>query len=223
MGSAPDRRVLLQQLKAAAVSRGPELCLTVGSPVQALLRPVPTAAAHLDEEDIRCLTDWRNRHVQSFLTEFTATTARTAVWLSEIVGPDDTRILFMVNDLHGRTLGYMGLGFIDWPRARGEADAVVRGSDAPRGLMSTALRTLLAWAENQLGLHAFGVRVRSDNTAVEFYRKLGFCDVRRVPLRRTVEGETVRWVEDGEAASGGISLVHMERQAAVVDEPDCTS
>jgi RimJ/RimL family protein N-acetyltransferase len=127
-----------------------------------------------------------------------------------MVGPDDTRILFMVDDARtGQTVGYMGLAFIDWERRSGEADAIVRGGDAAPGMMTRALRTMLDWASVQLGLRQLGVRVRSDNPAVTFYGKLGFRELRRVPLQR-VEGDgLIEWVENESLPAREPSLVHM--------------
>ncbi len=147
---------------------------------------------------------------EAFLTEFQADESRTKRWLSEMVGPDDTRILFMIDNAAGQTIGYVGLAFIDWHKRSGEADAVVRGIEAPSGTMTKALRTLLDWARGQLGLSDIGVRVRSDNNALEFYRKFGFREVRRVPLRRTEYEGMTRWVEAPSQAPAEPSLVHME-------------
>jgi RimJ/RimL family protein N-acetyltransferase len=199
-------RALLEAVKATAGGR-PQLCVSIGAPVRALLRPVATQRP--DREDVARLTEWRNRNVRSFLTEFVADAARTERWLKEIVGPRPDKILFMVDDLDGRTFGYMGLDFIDWEAKSGEADAIVRGEAGVPGGMTAGLTTLLAWARNQLGLVRLGVRVLSDNPALEFYRKLGFVERRRVPLRRHEEPDGVAWLEDPEAQSGRF-LVHME-------------
>ena len=67
----------------------------------------------------------------------------------------------------------------------------------------------LAWAVNQLGLAELGVRVRSDNTALDFYRKVGFKEFKRVPLRKIEEPDMVRWVEDPAFEPASISLVYM--------------
>lgn len=201
-------RTLLSTLKATS---GTEqfLCLPVGLPIQAILRPIATRPEVLNPDDLRCLTEWRNCFVQSFLTEFPATESRTAKWLTEIVEPNDNKILFMVDDLNGRTFGYMGLDFINWETGYGEADAIVRGEEAPPGTMKIALQTLLSWALGQLGLRSLGVRVRSDNTALEFYRKVGFSEERRVPLRRVDELDMIRWVEDNSLNPADLSLVYM--------------
>jgi len=205
-------RCLLAVLKATAGLPGPAIVIPVGVPPEAFLRPVATRNELLNPEDASLLTEWRNRYVQAFLTEFQATESRTARWLTEVVGPSEGKILFMVDDLNGRTFGYMGLDYIDWEQGYGEADAVVRGAEAAPGTMKRALQTLLTWARGWLGLHELGVRVRSDNTALEFYRKVGFYEVRRVALRRVEEPQMVRWVEDTSLESSEVYLIHMRWQ-----------
>jgi RimJ/RimL family protein N-acetyltransferase len=202
-------RALFRSLKAAAGTAGPSLGIPVGVPIRAWLRPVSTHKAQLNANDVTRLTQWRNRYTNSFLTEFTATERQTARWLTDTVGPDDTRILLMLDDLQGRTFGYMGLAFIDWEKMSGEADAIVRGADAPRGLMTEALRALIGWAKGQLGLSEISVRVRSDNTALQFYFKFGFAERWRVPLRKTEQNGKTVWVEDATLASSPVALVHM--------------
>jgi len=178
--------------------------LPVGDPIRAWLRP-----AGLDAVDAARLVEWRNRFVTAFLTEFEATEERTVRWLTETVAPDETRILFMLDLPGGETVGYLGLAFIDWEAGRGEADAVVRGTEAPGGLMTAALHTVLDWARGPLGLKELGVRVRSDNPALAFYEKAGFCEMQRVPLRVVESPGMMAWVEDPTVAETKLSLVHM--------------
>jgi RimJ/RimL family protein N-acetyltransferase len=149
--------------------------------------------------------------VHAFLTEFVATESTTSNWLSTSVAEDGSKILFMVDDDLGRPFGYMGLAYIDWASAYGEADAVVRGRKTQPGAMKLALLTLLEWARGQLGLRELGVRVLSDNPAIEFYQRAGFVEVRRVPLAQCLDGGHVRWVEDEQNAAGFAArhLVHM--------------
>lgn len=187
-----DRTKLVQTLKTGSLAG---VTIPVGDPFEAVLRPLVTAAGKINREDVRVLTEWRNRFVRSFLTEFQATEERTKKWLTQVVGPDPTRILFMLDDVHGRTIGYLGLAFIDWEQRTGEADAIVRGVETQPGVMTKALLALLRWAHHELGLtKALTVRVRSDNPAVDFYLKLG-AETRRVPLRAIEEPGMTRWVE----------------------------
>jgi RimJ/RimL family protein N-acetyltransferase len=200
---------LLQALKTGSQA---SFSIPVGEPVEAMLRPVVTIAGKVNREDVRVLTEWRNRFVRSFLTEFEATAGRTEAWLTEVVGPDETRILFMLDDLDGRTIGYLGLAFIDWEERTGEADAIVRGGDHLPGVMTKALLALLRWAHRELGLTTgLNVRVRSDNPAVHFYLKLG-TETRRVPLREVEEPGLKRWVEDETLAASSTELVYITFQ-----------
>jgi RimJ/RimL family protein N-acetyltransferase len=193
-------------LKAAAGRPGPQLELIAEGGLR--LRPVATDPLYQCSQDIYWLTTWRNKFVKAFLTEFVATEARTSKWLAEAVGPSDDRVLFMIDDRGGETIGYMGIGFIDWDRRHGEADAIVRGRNAEKGSMNRALKTLIEWAAGQLAIETFGVRVRSDNEALLFYQRFGFIEQYRVPLsRRTEEGTTI-WYENPNAAEAEVSLVH---------------
>lgn len=201
-------RDLLVAIKNVAGLPGPQMALNVCG--GALLRPVATCRAFQSHDDVRRLTEWRNRYSSSFLTEFTATESGTSSWLEVVVGQSDDRILFMLDNADGYTIGYMGLAFINWNKSYGEADAVVRGSDCTPGLMGAALQTMLRWALGQLGLHHLGIRVRSDNNkALSFYQRLGFVETRRVPLTATAaESGTVTWRESGDDHGSGIFLVH---------------
>ena len=204
-----DAKDLFQSLKTNSTLNRPCLSIPVGFPVEAFMRPVSTVAGKLNDNDVRVLTEWRNRFVHSFLTEFEATDARTATWLTDIIGPDPTKIMFMLDDLSSQTIGYLGLGFIDWQTREGEADAAVRGVEtAAPGIMSRAFLTLLGWAYEQLGLKIIRGRVRSDNPSLRFFLKLA-TETKRVPLRRIEEPGMIRLVEDETLVTSSVSLVHL--------------
>lgn len=206
-----DGRNLLVALKATARRQAPYLAVAVGAPPVALLRPVSMTRGELNPDDVRRLTEWRNRFVKTaFLSDFTATEERTSRWLVEEIGPRDDKILFMCDDLAGRTFGHVGIGYIDWDESTGEADAIVRGDDAPPGTMKKCLLTLLHWAKTHLRLTTLNVRVRSDNPAVGFYEKCGFVEMKRVPLRPTHKPDMVRWIEDPECENAEASLVYLQ-------------
>lgn len=202
-------RELLQSLKRSAGSQEPGLGLVVGLPPQLILRPIATRREWLNQSDIHFLTVWRNRFVTSFLTEFQATEEQTADWLVTVVGPNPNKILFMVDDTAGHTFGYMGLGFINWSNRTGEADAIVRGGKAPRGAMAAALKALIQWARGPLELDQIYVRVRSDNSALRFYERIGFVELRRVGLIRCEKQNEIHWKEEETSEIGSPCLVHM--------------
>ncbi len=199
---------LLRRLKNVAGAQGPQLGLKIPGYEGHFLRPIATKREHLDPADIACLTNWRNRHVGAFLTEFTATYERTSRWLSDVVHNDDSRILFMIEGAQGERVGYMGIAYIDWERSYVEADAIVSGGGTPKGLMSAALRVLLHWAMGQLGLKVVAVRVLSDNPALDFYKKLCFKETQRIPLKRIISDDFISWIEDETLATPERYLVH---------------
>jgi RimJ/RimL family protein N-acetyltransferase len=186
-----------------------ELVLPLGQPVEALLRPIATDAGRINRQDVRLLSEWRNRFVKSFLTEFNAHDERTTSWLTQSVAADNGKLMFMIDTLEGVPIGHVGLGFIDWDTGYVEADAIVRGGDARKGLMKEALQLLLRWAKG-LGLDDAWVRVRSDNPAVLFYQHVGFIEKKRIPLAKKNTGDTLVWYEDENAGKDAPALVYMK-------------
>ena len=187
----------------------PQRTIPVGDPVEAVMRPVATTPGSINAADVRVLTEWRNRFVTSFMTEFEANDARTERWLIEVVGPETERILFMLDDLSGRTIGYLGIAFIDWENRTGEADAFVRGVDDMPGIMKKAALTLFRWAHHELGLTtAITARIRWDNPSLPFFLRLS-TENRRVALRAIDEPDMRRWVEDESLASSPAGLVYI--------------
>jgi RimJ/RimL family protein N-acetyltransferase len=195
----------------------PQRTIPVGEPVQAVLRPVATAEGTINPEDVRALTAWRNRFVTSFLTQFEATEERTARWLKEVVGPDPDRILFMLDDTHGRTIGYLGLAFIEWEERTGEADHFVRGVDDMPGIMKKAAFALFRWAHRELGLtSSLTARIRWDNPSLPFFLKISE-ENKRVPLRAIDEPDMRRWVEDESLSSSPAGLVYITFRRELYD------
>ena len=208
-------RALLAALKRTAGTGNPTLCLPIGNPVFAVLRPVGVRPGSIRPADVKALTEWRNRFPNAFLTEFQATEARTLAWLTGVVAEDDGKILFMADTLDRHSFGYLGLDAIDWARGSGEADAVVRGGEAPRGAMALGLTALMRWARETLKLHDLTVRVLADNPALAFYLRTGFVEEHRVALRREDRGPgEVAWVEDPTLAAPERSLVHLRWEPA---------
>lgn len=189
-------RELLRALKETATCAGPQLVLNIPKFKNYYLRPIPTKSTSLNSQDVLCLTEWRNRNKNAFLTEFIATTDRTQRWLTEVVHNDDSRILFMLVDVDESPIGYMGFGYIKWAEGYGEADAVVRGNPSEKGVMSEGLVAMMNWARCQLGINHIGVRVLSDNRALCFYNRLGFVETKRAPLLKHEAAEKVTWIED---------------------------
>ena len=122
------------------------------------------------------LAKWRNENPTLSAKPFTATEEGTERWLDEqILGRDD-RLLYLVLSQECVAIGHIGFSSFDYDAKCCEVDAVLRGdSGAPKGSMAFALRALLRWGIEALGLRSIRLRVFSDNShAIRFYLRNGF-------------------------------------------------
>lgn len=184
--------------------------------------PVNCSPERIDQATVRMLTDARNANADSFLTFFKATPERTYRWLSDSVGKDGSRILFVIKRIEDNNLyGYMGLAYGDSAGERIEGDAIVRFQDKKEpGLMRRAFMHLVRWAKEDVGINEVWLRVLSDNPAIEFYKRCGFTVDSTVPLyevrNRTGQLEALQEaaVTDNLVASRS-SLTYLQYRPAV--------
>jgi perosamine synthetase len=158
---------------------------------------VPVCELHAEDERlIGMLARWRERSAFAFPTQFAVTRAGTATWLRRGVLDVPDRILFLVQDRFGHTVGHLGFAGAANAERAFEVDNVVRGEPGVQpGLMGAALDALLAWAQDCFRPARIHLRVFADNDhAVAFYRRHGFHETGRTPLRREEEGDAVRYV-----------------------------
>lgn len=157
---------------------------------------VPVCELHAaDARLIERLARWRAGSTFAFPTQFPVTYDGTATWLRRGLLDVPDRILFLVQDRFGHPVGHLGFASADSPDRSLEVDNVVRGEAGVQpGLMGAALAGLLAWGEECFRPARIHLRVFADNEhAVAFYRRHGFREGARMPLRREVEGESVRY------------------------------
>jgi RimJ/RimL family protein N-acetyltransferase len=156
------------------------------------LAPLTTTDA-ADAAICEALTRWRHAARESFLTQFTATTTRTRAWLERKVLEDDTRLLFLLIEGENRPIGNIGL--CDLCSTSAEIDNVLRGEVAAPRFMYHALLALLHWAFTELHLTQLSLHVFSNNArARQLYDWVGFQEVTRLPLAKTICGDEVRYV-----------------------------
>jgi hypothetical protein len=174
---------LFQNLKGVGSIDLSNLILPVNQTGYALY-PINCRRESLDSEIIAMLTTSRNQNKNSFLTYFHATEERTSSWLKNTVAFDSGRILFVLKEISSNKLyGYMGLAYADLEAKRIEGDAIVRySSEVIPGLMRLAFMTLTEWVHYSLNIPEIWVRVLSDNSAINFYKKCNFIVVNIRPL-----------------------------------------
>jgi perosamine synthetase len=157
---------------------------------------LPVCDLHVDDEAlIADLTRWRNADVRAYPSQFVATPASTKAWLRDRVLAAADRMLFLVVNRFGRTIGHMGFASALGEDGSLEMDNIVRGvKSGDPGIMTRAMETLIDWAEEKLGPREIYLRVFQDNShAIAFYERLGFVHDRLLPLTRHADGPNVNY------------------------------
>ena len=135
------------------------------------------------------LADWR-RNAITFHNKFNVTHESTKLWLRNLLLDIPDRILFLVLDEFGTSIGHMGFTNALNDEGLIEFDNVIRGIPSTNpGIMSSAILTLLNWASESFESKKFYIRTLESNThAISFYKKLGFVFEGWQPLRRVEKG-----------------------------------
>lgn len=157
---------------------------------------VPVCELHATDDGlIAKLAQWRAENAFAYPTQFPVTIPGTASWLRSKLLDLEGRILFLILNRHGNPIGHLGFASAINDEGELEIDNVVRGvKDVQPGIMSSAMKALLNWAEEIIGPRVIYLRLLRDNHhAIKFYRKLDFKDDQLVPLRRHEEGERVEY------------------------------
>lgn len=172
-----------------------------------------TADCSGDDRLMELLSNWRKKHEFWFQAQFPISAERTTAWFkNKVIGAPD-RLLFIikVDDLY---IGHVGLFRFDFENLTCEIDNIVRGEDnvAP-GIIGDSVANMMEWGKNNFGIKNYTLQTTSDNArALRLYDKMGFVEVKRVPLfyQKTEEGG--EWTEAPMEYSGPIERydVYME-------------
>ena len=154
------------------------------------LRPVTRTM-----EDARRMAMWRNAHATEFFTWIRPTPEEVLEWLG-VYEYRQNDVLFIIESFEGSAWGQIGLYRIDVHQGTAELGRLIRGEDAPDGMMIHAAQVVLEWAFDQIGLHEVCLEVFEDNLpAIALYRRLGFLRIDSFPVRKSKEnGKAVRWI-----------------------------
>lgn len=155
----------------------------------------------LDENlTVKLLAKWRDKANVWFPAQFKVTLGGTKKWAKEQLIDKKDRILFFfkVKD-EKKPFAHAGLYRFDYKNQSCEIDNVIRGeeSENTKGAMTIGLETLVNWPFRHLGIKDLYLKVSSDNVrAIRLYERLGFSEVNRVPLFKSINNGVVSWVED---------------------------
>lgn len=188
---------LIQQLKKADRNNISSYCIPIKQDGKILgrLRPV-TIHSVLDIGEIKNMADWRRNNQQYFTTEFKVTAEGTKTWLEKKILPSDKTIIFIVESVDLIPIGHVGLCNIDFDKKHCFFDNILRGvSSHFKGGMYFACSTLLDWCFHTLKMETVDLEVLAHNErAISLYKKLGFKEIDKKPLRKLVEDGVTKWV-----------------------------
>lgn len=147
--------------------------------------------------DIALLAKWREGAADAFPAQFAVTIPGTKTWCEKALINAPERLLFWVIDGSGKKIGHVGLFRISEDGQHIEADNIVRGEvSSSKGLMFRALEKLLSWQRQELAIPKSFLRVFADNEkAIALYKKLGYYEIQRAPLRRVQGDGRIDWQE----------------------------
>jgi RimJ/RimL family protein N-acetyltransferase len=146
-----------------------------------------------DKTLITLLAEWRKKYEVWFPAIFPITFEGTKRWLKDKVIDEQDRILFMIR-VHNEYIGHVGLYRFDFKQNSCEIDNIVRGSDRYPGIMEDAIKTMMRWGHAEFGVTTYMLSTTSDNSrALRLYGRLGFVEMKRIPLIRVVKCDRIEW------------------------------
>lgn len=146
-----------------------------------------------DDQLMGLLSNWRKKHEKWFQAQFEVTIEGTRKWFTNQLISTPDRILFMIN-INNEYIGHLGLFRFDFETITCEIDNIVRGKKQYPGIMQNAIQHMMQWGRDVLCLEGYSLQVMSDNLpALRLYNKLGFEELKRVPLMRESFEGRVEW------------------------------
>ncbi|MCK4448652.1 MAG: GNAT family N-acetyltransferase [Candidatus Marinimicrobia bacterium] len=165
--------------------------------IYAYLVPITFQYKLTSPEYVHLLSKWRKENPIGFASIFEITDQRTEHWLDNILLKREDRILFMIETFDRTALGHIGYSSFNFKEKSCEIDNVVRGKkEKYSGIMTYAMNSIIHWGVNKLKLNQIYLRVLADNThAIKFYQRLGFYEIKKIPLYKVTKENEIKWVE----------------------------
>jgi RimJ/RimL family protein N-acetyltransferase len=154
-----------------------------------------TSGCDKNSEIVTLLARWREKHGVWFPAIFPVSIDGTAIWLKKKVIETPDRLLFMIQ-VNQRYIGHVGLFRFRFGDKACEIDNIVRGEDSCPGIMGEAIGQMMEWGRVHLGLRRYELQTFSDNQkSIKLYHRLGFFEVRKVPMQCVRKEDRTEWVE----------------------------
>lgn len=189
----------LYALKKGKKTHAPPEIISISPNTSAIKIFVITEKLIRKPSTIKLLASWREKSNEWFPSQFQVTLKGTKKWAVEQLLSKKDRILFFLQR-EGDRLPFAHAGFyrFDYEEKSCELDNIIRGrhTKETKGGMTTGIKKLIDWAFSYLDLEMLYLRVFSDNTkAIALYKRLGFEEIKKIPLKKVKENNIVNWQE----------------------------
>lgn len=164
-----------------------------------------------NSDEIKNLARWRRKNNFWFPTQFKVTEEGTKRWVENQLIKIKDRLLFMIEAPDGVSVGHMGLYRFDFSSCSCEIDNVVRGEKHLPGIMTPALRTLISWSFNILGVKTLYLKTYFDNKrAIALYKRCKFKEFKKIPMKKIKEQNVVHWEEQLDEINKKAERYHLQ-------------
>lgn len=160
------------------------------------LHPVTKDYKQRIENCVSLFSQWRKENPTLSPARFEITDERTDNWLKKVVVDNDNRILFIVQDTIGTSIGHIGFASFRYDTQTAEVDSVLKGVKTGYPcFMEYAMKALLKWGKEVLEIEHFDLEVIWDNDhAIRFYERCGFEKDHLIALEKEELSDEIRWV-----------------------------
>lgn len=164
------------------------------------LHPIIFGFEYIMPEIIPLITKWKKENPSiSASRMINITEQMTQEWITKFVLLRKDRLLFMIQDINYRYIGYIGYSSFNFFKKQCQIDAVLRGQkNLLPGIMGMSIKTLLYFGFNKLLLENILISTDPNNLrAYNLFQKIGFKQFDRVPLKLIYINENQsRWIPD---------------------------
>ncbi len=152
------------------------------------LKPI-TKSVLGSKQIVEKLTIWRNKFMQYFFNQFTATNERTMNWLKNIVLTDNGKLLFLIYDKNDNLVGH--IGFTRLSENDVEIDNLIKGERLGHNQISYfAEIAMIKWIFETLKLKSICGYAFSENIiALMLHKEVGFKIGELEGFNKKIEGK----------------------------------
>ena len=184
-----------------------QLELKANGTVAGYLEPI---GGTYSQNDITLLTKWRAANQTWFPSQFNVTRGGTETWLVNQVINNHTKILYMIKDIQGNSIGHLGLAGLDFVHDTCDLDNVIKGEDnIGNNVMVLAEKKMVELAFSVFGTKSVRAQLFDDNLPSKLLQfSLGFKVDKKISMMKRVEDNGVFW---DEIPKGQIKSIPAER------------